>query len=83
MKVKGGVPMTTVNVSTAQNRLKDLIAAALRGEVVWIVQDEQNAVQLVPAQSGSRKREFGSAKGLISIAADFDAPLADFSEYIP
>lgn len=75
--------MTTVNLNTAQNHLKELVAAALRGEVVWIVQDGQNAVQLVPAQSGPRKREFGSAKGLISIAADFDAPLTDFSEYMP
>lgn len=27
--------------------------------------------------------KFGSAKGLISMAADFDEPLEDFSDYMP
>jgi antitoxin (DNA-binding transcriptional repressor) of toxin-antitoxin stability system len=74
--------MTRVSVDMAQNQLEDLIAAALRGEVVWIVQDEQHAVQLIPAHTVPRHRKFGSAKGLISLAAEFDAPLADFSEYM-
>jgi antitoxin (DNA-binding transcriptional repressor) of toxin-antitoxin stability system len=74
--------MTRVSVDVAQNQLEDLIAAALRGEVVWIVQDEQHAVQLIPAHAVPRHRKFGSAKGLLSLAAEFDAPLADFSEYM-
>jgi antitoxin (DNA-binding transcriptional repressor) of toxin-antitoxin stability system len=75
--------MTRVSVSMAQNQLEELISAALRGEVVWIVQDEQHVVQLIPAHPAPRHRQFGSAKGLISLAPEFDAPLADFSEYMP
>jgi antitoxin (DNA-binding transcriptional repressor) of toxin-antitoxin stability system len=73
--------MTRVSVEMAQNQLEDLIAAALRGEVVWIIQDEQHSVQLIPAHLASRHRQFGSAQGLISLAAEFDAPLVDFNEY--
>lgn len=73
--------MKTVDLATAQDKLADLVAAALKGEVVWIVKDEQSAVQLVPAQPAQPDCYFGSAKGLVTIAEDFDAPLADLTEY--
>jgi len=38
-----------------------------------------NVVLLTPQ---IKKRHFGSAKGLITIADDFDEPLADFNEYM-
>lgn len=31
--------------------------------------------------SGKKKSNFGSAKGLIIMSDDFDAPLEDFKEY--
>jgi PHD/YefM family antitoxin component YafN of YafNO toxin-antitoxin module len=39
--------------------------------------------QVVPPQQpkAARQRVFGSSRGLIKIADDFDAPLDDFKEY--
>ncbi len=39
-------------------------------------------MQLVPMVSSTRRR-FGSAKGLIVMADNFDAPLPDFNAYMP
>jgi hypothetical protein len=36
----------------------------------------------VPVKHARRPRRFGSAKGLIHTADDFDAPLDDFGEYM-
>ena len=66
----------------ASMHLKDLINAALRGEDVVIVKDERTMVKLVPMTPKPR-RQAGSAKGMIHMADDFDAPLEDFEEYMP
>jgi antitoxin (DNA-binding transcriptional repressor) of toxin-antitoxin stability system len=76
-----GWKMLQINVDKAQNKLLDLINAALQGEKVWIITDKQQAVELVPTQRPTHHRQFGSAKGLIKMPDDFDAPLADFAEY--
>lgn len=73
--------MIQVNPEEAKLRLLDLIDAVLKGEAVFIIHDLQQAVQLVPAVSPAR-RQFGSAKGLIVMAEDFDAPLPDFNAYM-
>lgn len=74
--------MLQVNPEEAKNRLLDLINAVLNGETVVIIKGHQEAVQLVPAVLPAR-RQFGSAKGLIVIADNFDAPLPDFTAYMP
>jgi antitoxin (DNA-binding transcriptional repressor) of toxin-antitoxin stability system len=66
-----------VQVDDAKARLRDLIEAAIRGEHVYILEDDQPVVQLVPVGPRKRQAKFGSAKGLITVADDFDAPLAD------
>jgi len=46
-----------------------------RVEVIFItLTDEEPSLK-------TKKRVFGSAKGLIKIADDFDAPLEDFGDY--
>jgi antitoxin (DNA-binding transcriptional repressor) of toxin-antitoxin stability system len=74
--------MLQISVDKAQNGLLDLINAALRGEKVWIIADKQRAVELVPITHPAPKRQFGSAKGLIVMSDDFDAPLQEFAEYM-
>ena len=74
--------MLRVSLEEAKPRLLDLINAVLKGETVFIIKDLQEAVQLVPAVPLTR-RQFGSAKGLIVMAENFDAPLSDFDEYMP
>jgi len=55
----------------------------MSGDEVIITQGGQPLVKLVALTRQSRKqRQFGSAKGLIRMADDFDAPLGDFKEYM-
>jgi antitoxin (DNA-binding transcriptional repressor) of toxin-antitoxin stability system len=61
--------------------LFELIEEAISGETVFVVRDDQQAVQLVSVVLPKRRPQFGSAKGLIVLADDFDAPLEDFNEY--
>ncbi len=72
-----------VRLDEAKVRLLDLIEAATRGEEVLILKDGRPVVRLVPVVPAKRQPRFGSAKGLVVMAEDFDAPLEDFSEYMP
>ena len=74
--------MQTVSLDEAKAHLVELVEAAAAGEEVFIKKSEDLAVQLVPHRVKRRKRQFGSAKGLISMAPDFDEPLQDFKEYM-
>ncbi len=74
--------MQQVTLDEARDQLLDLIDAALKGETVSIITDDQKAVQLVPLSLPQRRRKAGSAKGLVKMADDFDAPLEDFKEYM-
>ncbi len=70
-----------VQIDEAKRRLRDLIEAAIRGEDVLIVTEGLTTVRLAPVEPVKRHPRFGSAKGLVTMADDFDAPLEDFSEY--
>lgn len=82
--------MQQVSADEAKERLAELIEAAVQGETVLITRDDEQAVRLVPVAQATNpatshtkgKRHFGSAKGLIKMSEDFDAPLADFEEYM-
>lgn len=74
--------MLQVNLEEAKSRLLELVNAALKGEQVVILKDRQEAVQLVPA-TPLTCRHFGSAKGLIVMSENFDAPLIDFNAHMP
>ena len=74
--------MQTVTLDEAKTNLVGLIEAAAAGEEVFITKGEDLSVQLVPRTVKKRRRRFGSAKGLISMAPDFDEPLDDFKEYM-
>ena len=71
-----------MDVEEAKARLLDLIEAAMRGEDVYILRGDRPVVQLVPVAPRRRAARFGSAKGLVTVAKDFDAPLPDFDEYV-
>jgi len=74
--------MQRVGIDEAAKRLAELVDAAIGGEDVFIVMDAERIVQLVPVKRTGRRRVFGSAKGLITMADHFDAPLEDFKEYM-
>ena len=75
--------MRKVEPGEAQQRLPELIEEAARGEEVVISRGDGAAFRLVPVLEPKRRpREFGSLKGRIHIADDFDDPLPDFEPYI-
>jgi antitoxin (DNA-binding transcriptional repressor) of toxin-antitoxin stability system len=63
-------------------RLPDLVLAAVQGDDIVIAQNDQAAVRLVPVAVGQPRPCFGSARGKIFMADDFDASLEDFQEYM-
>ncbi len=75
--------LVNVNYEDVKAKFADLIEAALRGDKVVITKNGQQIVELVPIKPTHRRRKFGSAKGKIKIADDFDEPLEDFREYMP
>ncbi len=78
--------MIQVTMDEAKERLPDLIDAAARGETVLIEKEKDadqgaQVVQLVAMAPQKPKPQFGSARGLIKTADDFNVPLEDFREY--
>ena len=72
-----------IDITDAPRRLLDLIKAVEHGEEVIITRNQQPLIQLIPLTQSTNRPQFGSARGLITIADDFDAPLEDFREYMP
>ena len=75
------ITMQIFKLDEARANLPELIENAFRGETVLIMDEQEHLVQLSPVTSSRKARKAGSAKGLIKIADDFDAPLSDFDEY--
>lgn len=73
--------MQQISVEEAAGQLASLIDAAVRGEVILITTDDHHVVRLVPVKQARQPRRPGSAKGMIHMTDDFDAPLEDFQEY--
>lgn len=65
-------------ITQAEHELKKLLSQALNGETVVIIDENGQAVQLIPVQVESKPRQPGSAEGLIIIHDDFDEPLSEF-----
>jgi prevent-host-death family protein len=74
--------MQQVDVKHASQHLGELIDLTMRGDEVLITQEGQPVVKLIAIKRSKRQRQFGSAKGLIQIADDFDEPLPEFQEYM-
>jgi antitoxin (DNA-binding transcriptional repressor) of toxin-antitoxin stability system len=74
--------MTSYSVRDAQERLQELIDDAQQGKTVVIHDKSGRIVRLVPMTPTQKPRKAGSARGLLEINEDFDAPLEDFSEYM-
>ena len=64
--------MQIYKLDEAKANLPELIENAVKGESVFIVDDDQHMVQLSPVTPGRKARKAGSAKGLVTIVDDFD-----------
>ena len=74
--------MQQVNIEEAKGSLSALIEATLNGEEVVITRDNEPIVKLTPVRQSKPRPQFGSARGLITIADDFGEPLPDFEDYM-
>ena len=74
--------MTRVELQQAKERFLELVELAAGGEEIIISKDRRPFVKLSRVHGHEEQRQFGSAKGLITMAEDFDVPLEDFKEYM-
>jgi len=74
--------MHAIDVTQAQQHLSELIDQTLSGDEVVITKGGAPIVKLVDVSKLKKQRQFGTAKGLIKIADDFDSPLKDFKDYM-
>ncbi len=74
--------MQQITVNKASQHLSDLIEAALSGDEIFIMKDNQPVVKLIPVLPMKIRPKFGSAKGMIKMFDDFDEPLEELKEYM-
>lgn len=73
--------MTQVSMHSAQIHFAALIKKVIAGEEVIITKKNEPIAKLTALITSKHKRSLGSAKGLVKIATDFNAPLDDFKDY--
>jgi len=75
--------MQAIDLNQAKQELPKLIEQTIKGDDIIITQEGCPVARLVAfTKKINRHRQFGSAKGLIKMADDFNAPLKDFEEYM-
>lgn len=77
--------MSTITLEEASGQLARLVQQINEsGEDIVITDGDKPVARLVAMHApppGRPRPRFGSAKGLVTIPPDFDAPLEDFAEY--
>ncbi len=73
--------MTTVAVEQAQKNFAKLIDDVTLGEHIVITRNHIPVAELIPVEHSQPKPLFGSAKGMLTISENFDAPIGDFQGY--
>lgn len=66
-----------VNIHYAKTHLSRLLERVLLGEEITIAKAGKPVARLVPLRPSPHRRIPGTARGKISMADDFDAPLPD------
>ncbi len=74
--------MHQVDISQAKNSPESLFQIALDGDEVVITQNNKPILKIVRLNQPKKRRQSGSAKGLIWMSDDFDAPLEELREYM-
>ncbi|WP_420130070.1 type II toxin-antitoxin system Phd/YefM family antitoxin [Longimicrobium sp.] len=71
-----------IDLNHARTQLAELVRQAARGEDVILTEDGRAVAKIIPITRAQGPREFGSARGLIHMADDFDEPLEEFADYM-
>jgi antitoxin (DNA-binding transcriptional repressor) of toxin-antitoxin stability system len=75
--------MFEVNIEKSGTiQLPDLIDSVVNGEEVIFTHNNLPVAKLVAWPQPKPQPKFGSGKGLFEMADDFEAPLADFVDYL-
>jgi antitoxin (DNA-binding transcriptional repressor) of toxin-antitoxin stability system len=74
--------MHEVDISQATSSAGSLFQTALDGNEVIITQNNEPILKIVRLNQPKKRRQSGSAKGLIWMSNDFDAPLEELREYM-
>ena len=77
--------MPTITIEDAQLRLPQLIEQMQPGEELLIMRDQEPVARLIAERKSARAtRRPGTLRGtVLHMAADFNAPLEEFKEYMP
>jgi len=67
-----------VNIHNAKNQFSKLLARVASGEEVIIANSGKHVARLVPYSEKKPQRAPGSARGKVTIEANFDEPLSEF-----
>ena len=67
--------MRPVNIHEAKTHLSRLIARVVRGEEITLAKAGRPVAKIVPIAPRVGRRAPGTARGRITVASDFDAPL--------
>ena len=73
--------MTTVAIEQAKINFLQLIDDVALGEHIVITRDNVPVAELVPVPHLKPRPTFGSARGMVKMSEDFDAPIDDFRDY--
>jgi prevent-host-death family protein len=70
-----------IDVNQALTQLRELVRQAARGEDVILTEAGEPVAKIISINRAMGQREFGSVRGLIHMADDFDDPLEEFEDY--
>jgi len=73
--------MQTIAIESAKFTLLELVEKLAGGEEIVLTKDAKPVAKVSPTAPERPAKGFGCAKGLITIAPDFDEPLECFKEY--
>ncbi len=73
--------MKTIGAFEAKTHFSELLERVIHGEVFTVTRRGKPVATLGPSAVREHRPVYGSAKGRIHMASDFDAPLSDMAEY--
>lgn len=72
--------MQNIDINKIKHQLPNILEDI--EDTIIITKEGIPIAKITGIQNKQKKRQFGSAKGMIKISEDFDAPLEDFKEYM-
>jgi antitoxin (DNA-binding transcriptional repressor) of toxin-antitoxin stability system len=74
--------MYQIDISQATSSPESVFQTALSGDEIVITQNNEPILKKIRLNNPKNRRQSGSAKGLIWMSDDFDAPLEELREYM-